>query len=73
MPKTHFVDDGIVRYCHRCGEKLNNKRIVWLELDQRDNTFTDKPVPEEFSQGGFSFGVACAKTILKNKGKKETT
>lgn len=47
--------------CQRCGESLHPKREVWLELDQRTNTYTAGEVPEQHSQGGFAFGKACAK------------
>jgi hypothetical protein len=56
-------------FCERCGAKLAEHRngeynIVWLELDQRTGTYTDKGVPAEFSQGGFPFGKDCAKVVL---------
>lgn len=55
--------------CQRCGKILDHNDIVWLDLDLRDSTYHDIPLPEEFSQGGFPFGKACAKTVLKNNGK----
>lgn len=59
-------------YCERCGEKLNNKTMVWLELDQDTGLYTDGELPEgHVSQGGFAFGKACAKTVLANGGKNE--
>lgn len=54
-------------FCERCGKELDPVKIVWLELDQRTNTFTDQEVPEDFSQGGFSFGPDCAKKVLKER------
>ncbi len=52
-------------YCERCNEKLNPKTAVWLELSQTDGKYyTEIPV-DHVSQGGFSFGKACAKTQLK--------
>lgn len=48
-------------YCQRCGDLLDPKKMVWLELDQRTNTYTSGPVPENVSQGCFTFGRACAK------------
>lgn len=50
--------------CTRCEKKLNPNKIEWLELDQRTYTYTHDFVPEEFSQGGFPFGLACAKIEL---------
>lgn len=51
-------------FCEHCKAKLNPDKAVWLELDQRTGTYTDQPVPEEFSQGGFPFGADCAKNML---------
>ena len=59
--KTNNKD---VYHCERCGEKLNPKKMVWLELDQRTNTYTDGYVPEDVSQGGFTFGRACSVKML---------
>lgn len=54
-------------FCTCCGKKLNPAKIVMLELDQRNHTYHDfNDVPEEWSQGGFPFGSACA-----NKQRKE--
>ncbi len=51
--------------CNKCNEFLHPDREVWLELDQRTNTYTDdEKVPEEYSQGWFPFGSACAKWML---------
>ena len=52
-------------YCEHCGQELKSKP-VWLELDTRDGKYK-KPedVPVEHTQGGFPFGAACARTILK--------
>lgn len=48
--------------CNCCDRQLNPKTQVFLELDQRTNTYTDTgDVPERYSQGGFVFGAACAK------------
>ncbi len=51
-------------FCERCKAKLNPEKAVWLELDQRTGTYTDQPVPEEYSQGGFPFGADCARFAL---------
>jgi len=50
-------------FCERCGAKLAEDKIFWLELDQRTGTYT-LDVPEKFSQGGFAFGQDCAKIML---------
>ena len=51
-------------FCERCGAKLAGDKIWWLEYDQRTGTYSLEAVPEEFSQGGFSFGKDCAKIML---------
>jgi len=51
-------------FCERCKAKLKDDNIFWLELDQRTFTYTNEAVPEEFSQGGFSFGKDCAQVML---------
>lgn len=58
------IDQNYTHFCERCGEKLNPKKMVWLELDQRTNTYTDGYVSEEVSQGGFTFGRACSVKML---------
>jgi hypothetical protein len=41
-------------------------RVRMLELDRRDNSYHDRcDVPEEYSQGWFAFGLACAKRIMR--------
>ena len=62
------VEHSYILHCEHCGAKLDPKKVIWLELDQRTNTYTDQSVPEEDSQGYFSFGIGCAKTILKRGG-----
>ena len=48
--------------CERCNRLLTEADAVWLELDQRTNTFHDfGGIPDGHNQGGFPFGVACAK------------
>ncbi len=49
-------------YCERCGQVV--KRPTWLEFDQRTSTYTDQPVPVEYSQGFFAFGADCAEAEL---------
>lgn len=61
-------------YCERCGERLNKKTLVWLELSQETGLFTDPDkvvLPENESQGSFTFGKACAKAVLNNGGDLE--
>jgi hypothetical protein len=58
--------------CEKCGEKLDPDTMVWLELSHKTGMYTrpdlDGDLPEDESQGGFTFGRACAKTVLKNGG-----
>jgi hypothetical protein len=52
-------------FCERCGQLLNNKRVVWLELSETDGRYY-KEIPEgHISQGGFTFGKACSIAQLK--------
>jgi hypothetical protein len=59
-------------FCERCGEKLNPETMIWLELDQDTGRYTDQPLQEgHTSQGGFTFGRACAKVVLADGGRNE--
>lgn len=60
------MENQVVR-CQRCNEKLNPKKIVWLELSMTDGNYyeCEKFPSNHESQGGFSFGSACAKTQVK--------
>jgi hypothetical protein len=53
--------------CERCGEKLNPKTAEWLELSQTDGKYYITIPSNHVSQGGFSFGSACAKIQLKEQ------
>ena len=56
-------------YCTRCGEKLNPKTKVLLELNWETNLYSQPgEVPEDKSQGCFDFGVACARRVMKQGG-----
>jgi hypothetical protein len=61
--------------CQRCEVEIEPGREVWLELDQRTNTYTDEgTVPEEHSQGGFPFGADCAaRSLREHKAKTPRT
>jgi len=53
-------------YCERCGRKLDETKIVWLEYDQRDGTYHNRgDIPAEYNQGGFAFGADCAATEMR--------
>lgn len=57
-------------YCERCNQKLNPLTAVWLELSLTDgNYYAEIPAGHE-SQGGFSFGLDCSKTQLKETERK---
>ncbi len=58
-------------YCERCGEPLNPKTLVVLELDQDTGLYGwpgNLLGTNHTSQGGFTFGSACAKAVLKAGG-----
>jgi hypothetical protein len=50
--------------CERCGEQLNPKTAVYLELSTKTGRYTDLDqsgmLPESESQGCFPFGRDCA-------------
>lgn len=52
-------------HCTRCGEALTGP-VAWLNLNCLTGRYTTEPVenPDE-DQGGFPFGVACARRALK--------
>lgn len=57
-------------YCTKCGRKLRDNNIAWLELNNVDNKyylhFDNHPewnMPEEESQGAFVFGKDCAISV----------
>ena len=60
-------------YCTRCDAKLTH--AVWLELDQRTNTYTatENEVPPEHSQGWHPFGIACAGVEVRLHTMKQPT
>lgn len=62
IKKDNTSDQKI--YCERCGERLNPIKAVWLELSNTDGNYYTNIPKNHISQGGFSFGSACAKTQL---------
>lgn len=59
----------MANFCECCGKKLDDAKIVWLELDTRTDEYTSEAVSEEFSQGAFPFGAGCAKKADVSKRK----
>jgi hypothetical protein len=58
------------KFCEHCGRKLDESKIVWLELSFRTGQwFQPGACPENESQGGFPFGRACAKTVMAEQSK----
>ena len=56
--------------CGRCGERLNKRKAVWLELDGRTNIYYPVSLGSRpDSQGCFEFGVDCARAVLANGGR----
>jgi len=51
--------------CERCGEVLNPKRVVWLELSNTDGRYYKKIPENHVSQGAFTFGRSCSVNELK--------
>jgi hypothetical protein len=63
---TQEIEQAQGHFCECCERKLNPAKIVWLELDQRDDTYHNfADVPEDRSQGWFPFGPDCAKKKIK--------
>jgi len=55
-------------WCEHCGRALDETKIAWLELSFRTGRwYSDGKCPEEESQGGFPFGKACARTVLRQQ------
>ncbi len=53
-------------YCTECGKELDPNTMIFLELSTEDNMYREPgKIPEDESQGGFSFGSTCAKKMLK--------
>jgi len=58
------MKNEIIR-CERCNEVLNPSKAKWLELSNTDNNYYVEIPKGHISQGGFSFGTACATTQIK--------
>ena len=51
------------RYCTCCERRLTNK-VAWLERHTTKGFYSDRgDIPEEYSQGWFPFGLACAEKM----------
>jgi hypothetical protein len=59
--------------CHNCGEKLDLENcIAWLWMDGDTHTYYrgEEEIPEgHLNQGAFIFGIACARSVIRNGGK----
>jgi hypothetical protein len=53
--------------CQNCQKLLDDKNLVWLELNGEDGNFyftsDENKMPEGLSQGSFAFGRDCAKKV----------
>ncbi len=58
------MKNEIIR-CERCNEVLNKSKAKWLELSNTDGNYYAEIPKGHISQGGFSFGTACATTQIK--------
>jgi hypothetical protein len=60
-------------YCTNCGEKLSlNNAMAWLAMDGTTHTYhkTDTEIPSNhIHQDFFIFGIACARSVIRNGGK----
>lgn len=63
--KVSMLPASQIIRCERCNEKLQPQTAVWLELSNTDGKYYRSIPVEHISQGGFSFGIACAKSQLK--------
>jgi len=53
--------------CTRCHGRVDPKKAVWLELNNKTNLYCEPgTVPERDSQGGFAFGEDCARVVRGN-------
>jgi hypothetical protein len=59
---------GLIDHCERCGDKLNLRNTVYLQLNSKTGKYSDGGVPDDADQGWFAFGRACADRVLKNDG-----
>ena len=50
--------------CERCGEILLPNRVKYLELSITDGNYYKKLPEGHESQGGFPFGLTCAKKMI---------
>ena len=55
----------MTHYCENCERKLDETKIVWLELSLTDGKYYLEIPEGHESQGGFAFGAACAAKELK--------
>ena len=53
--------------CTKCDRKLDEDKIVYLELNNFHGTYHKAgTVPNSESQGAFPFGADCAKKVVKS-------
>jgi hypothetical protein len=66
MSNNTAIEKFSPQKCERCGAKLNEKAIVWLELSQSDGLYYDEIPQGHKSQGAFPFGKDCAREQLND-------
>lgn len=55
-----------IDHCSCCGRPLDPEKIVWLEQSfVTSRWYAGGQCPPEESQGGFPFGAACARKIMR--------
>ena len=52
----------MIYYCTKCGKRLDESKMVLIELSETDGRYYPKGIPiGHISQGYFEFGNDCAK------------
>ena len=60
------------QWCERCGQALDTDKLVWLELNTYTGIYSEPgTVPKDESQGCFTFGQACARSVIEAGGKNK--
>jgi hypothetical protein len=70
--RASAIERKETHHCERCGDRLDNEKAVWLEMNTQTGRYYEcGTVPETASQGCFAFGSACARAVLKAGGNCE--
>ena len=55
----------MIHRCENCDRKLEESKIVWLELSSTDGEYYLEIPEGHISQGGFAFGADCARNEIR--------